>query len=191
MRKYLLLLCLFTLPLISSGAVLTFDQADLLNFQLLNQSGFVVYSNGPATSYIDNTPMMGEVGFTVSVVTVTPNPSLTYGIADIDLASYDSYALNLYNDDNNDLWSVAIFAQNQNGSTVVTSGFVALPAGASSTLSIDISTLGANSIAGLIISTDMTDAGHISASPIPEPATIALFGLGSAALLLKRKKHKP
>lgn len=130
---------------------------------------------------------------------------------DNDLSGYDAFSLTLHNDDD-DIWWVNLFINT--GYTTggygepdnyYENGWVMLPGLSSATLTVDftdptIQHLNHVTDIGICIGGEMNgspygvpanpsnpDVYHISASPIPEPATLAMLALGSLAFLGRRK----
>lgn len=183
---------------VAAGLVLLFSsvsQATLIfGFDQTDLVGLTKYSEDPSgqtLSYIAVDPdaiygsMLGDVGFMGTLLDLTTPiaPEIMIGSGSEDLTGYDEFSMTLFND-NDDTWTIELYVDN--GGSVMYSSTATLSEGQTATLTLDITGLGIVDSVGFMISSDRNDTFHISATAIPEPATVCLLGLGG--LLLRRRK---
>ena len=110
------------------------------------------------------------------------------GITGVNLSSDDTYVVTL-NNDNDDVWKYQLFADD--GATAggfVSGSWTTIAAGNSATLNLPYSGLDASSRIGIMVGSDYHEnTAHTSV--VPEPATIALLGLGALSLICRRRKQ--
>ena len=168
--------------------------------QMLNQTvdSSVAYSNlfgwSAAPTYGDGVTMSGAAGANDFLGI---NGNVFFALTANDLADFkaaasdgDTYAMNVWNDDNNDPWIAGLWFED--GSGVQSVEVLENPDGVSSRLSIVMPNISSITKLGTYIknpSGDQGDAYHVSFAIVPEPGTMAIWTLlGGIGLVVSRRR---
>jgi len=161
-------------------------------------------------NFMGTSPSTGNSGATTAAAIAAATGVAETGNIEVDnsLVGYDAFALTFRNADD-DIWWVntSINTGYTTGGYSETdnyyeSGWTELASGSSATLTVDLTSavnlnhvtnigfnVGGNMIGGTVpYNPGNPDWFHISVTPIPEPVTFAILGLGSIGLLRLRKK---
>ena len=173
----------------SANYLFTLDDQDLMGLtthqatpfsSLMTVTDDQALYNSTATS-----PMGGTVGFIGMIFGSTGNAGeILIGNTGSDLAGFDEFALTFTND-NDDIWNVRLFVDT--GSGIIYSDLFAIVPTQTMTLSMSLPNLGTVQSVGFAVSAEILDIFHISASSVPEPATLIILAAGSLIALRKRR----
>jgi len=212
----LLAISLFaTVETAKADTILTFQQAFLLDMTLQDDwsvSGSTLGGMAAAPLYSDNTAMSGVAGANGNIggladETVYLGLGLSYAdviehFGGLDLTGFTELSVTAYND-NDDIWSAGVWIKTRlngvvRGDLTPVNGSTAGPP-MSANVSLDLTGLNLSEVEGIgvLIGATLTggnnpsagDAYHMSWSPVPEPATMLMFGTGLIGIAgLGRKK---
>ena len=211
MRKLVIFFCIILMlaaaPLTASAVSITFDKTTLSTFSYqfdVNSGGgfFNVPSliGTPNPAYSDLIAMSGDYGWIGDWDNATSGDTaeLYIGVySTADWTGIDNISQTFYNDDD-DIWSGGVWVITQADSLVRTS--VNLNPSNTATVALDLTGLDVAHVLsyGIVIGANFGggmqpspgDQFHMSSSPVPEPATMLLFGTGLLSLAGFRRKFK-
>jgi MYXO-CTERM domain-containing protein len=190
-----LIICALTSPPLVAGPVFTPSASDLLSFTVLpaytsdgDYDNFGLFTS-PGSAY-GSSILQGDVGYHADRVGgVGSLDWVGVGASGLNLASYDTFALSLYNDNNQD-WVYRLFAGD--GVTTNYSGaWIPIDPGSGVALSVDLAglTLTNVSVGFMVGRADQPDEFHTSCSPVPAPGALLLGSVGVGLIGWLRRRQ--
>ncbi|HSW02319.1 MAG TPA: hypothetical protein VLI39_19300 [Sedimentisphaerales bacterium] len=194
MKRFLavLVICGLATPSLLAFDTFTPSVDELLGFTKQGAGGGELQGSG--TSFPGSIVMTGHVGYWGLL---EEDDFIGIGSKTWDLSAYSHYGLRLFNDDNNEDWTVRLLLRSVDGGSPTTymSPAVDLAPGTGAGIVWDISALpGLDDVRWLgfrVINPSGQDRDlfHISASPIPAPGAVLLGSLGLGVVgWLKRRR---
>lgn len=181
------------------ASLFTFTDAQLLSLGVISSTpGQVNPISVSANTYTDGKSMALNVGY-LGFLTTLPvaQPSVTYGLTNVDLSAFDTYGLRFFND-NDDRWGIQLYVNGQSlPVTPVGLNGTDNPPPQGTSLYMDLTGMAGLSNASIgftitYLDNGGADAYHMSVAQVPEPSALLLlgFGLASTGLFLRKGRQR-